>query len=127
MLVIPREPGTFAIPPLSIAVFDPDTKKFTTVASQPLHIAVTGAAGVVGSAPVVAAKVERDTGPSFRRSPQRWSGTHSDPILLSIVTAIVYSGTGLFYFCLAGANYVASLREFHSDSCWRVGCKRSEI
>lgn len=44
VLIIPREPGTFQIPPLAIAVFDPETGKFTTAASQPLSLTVTGAA-----------------------------------------------------------------------------------
>ncbi len=44
VLIIPREPGVFEIPAVQIATFDPDSKKFTPVASQPLRLNVTGAA-----------------------------------------------------------------------------------
>lgn len=47
VLIIPREPGVFNIAPLQIAVFDPDTKKFTAAATQPLNITVTGQGGTI--------------------------------------------------------------------------------
>ncbi|HMN67897.1 MAG TPA: BatD family protein [Bdellovibrionales bacterium] len=52
VLIIPREPGVFQIPAIAMAVFDPETAKFTSVASQPLTLTVTGAGGGV---PAVAA------------------------------------------------------------------------
>lgn len=51
VLIIPREPGVFQVPPLSIGVFDPETKKFANVASQPLNITVTGTALAPGQQP----------------------------------------------------------------------------
>ncbi len=50
VLIIPREPGVFEIPPIQIATFDPDSKKFVTVASQALKLTVTGAASPQASA-----------------------------------------------------------------------------
>ncbi len=44
VLIIPREPGVFDVPPVSIATFDPETKKFADVSSQPLKLTVTGTA-----------------------------------------------------------------------------------
>jgi len=44
VLIIPREPGVYKIPAVATAVFDPQTKKFTPIASQPLNISVTGTA-----------------------------------------------------------------------------------
>lgn len=44
ILIIPREPGVFKIPPVAISTFDPRSAKFTQAASQPLEISVTGTA-----------------------------------------------------------------------------------
>jgi hypothetical protein len=44
VLIIPRQPGVFQIPPLQVAVFDPATTKFANIASQPLSLTVTGQA-----------------------------------------------------------------------------------
>lgn len=44
VLIIPRQPGVYELPPVQISTFDPDTKKFTTVSSQPLKLNVTGQA-----------------------------------------------------------------------------------
>ena len=51
VLIIPREPGVFKIAPVSSAVFDPQSKKFTTISSQPLNLAVTGTATAPGAQP----------------------------------------------------------------------------
>ena len=50
VLIIPREPGVFDIPAVSIATFDPDSKKFTPVLSQALRLTVTGQGGGGGPA-----------------------------------------------------------------------------
>ncbi len=60
VLIIPHEPGTFQIPAVSMAVFDPESAKFTTIASQPLTLNVSGAA-TTPSAHVPAAPEKRDT------------------------------------------------------------------
>lgn len=44
VLIIPREPGVFELPPIEIATFDPESKKFVNVSSQPLRLNVTGTA-----------------------------------------------------------------------------------
>lgn len=97
VLVIPREPGTFNIPALSVAVFDPESKKFTNVSAQPLNIAVTGSATTPGAAPTVtAAKPEKDVGPKLPALATDMDRHTSDPFLLAIITAIIYSGVALF-------------------------------
>lgn len=48
VMIIPREPGVFNIAPVATAVFDPQTQKFTNVASQPLNITVTGSQATPG-------------------------------------------------------------------------------
>ncbi|MGE4132863.1 MAG: BatD family protein [Bdellovibrionales bacterium] len=42
VLIIPREPGIFDVPPVAISTFDPDSKTYQAVASQPLKLTVTG-------------------------------------------------------------------------------------
>ena len=44
VLLIPRQPGIFKIPPVEIAAFDPQAKKFDQVHSAPLELSVTGSA-----------------------------------------------------------------------------------
>jgi hypothetical protein len=66
VLIIPREPGVFNIPPVQMAVFDPDTKKFTTAATQPLNITVTGQ----GGAPVPPAAMKGTSQPNTPSEPQ---------------------------------------------------------
>jgi len=53
VLIIPREPGVFEIPPVAISTFDTESKKFTNVASQPLRLTVTGVGGA-GAVPTQA-------------------------------------------------------------------------
>ncbi len=50
VLIIPREPGVFEIPAVSIATFDTEAKKFANVSSQPLRLNVTGQGGGGGPA-----------------------------------------------------------------------------
>jgi hypothetical protein len=44
VLIIPREPGVFKVPPVTISVFDPRAAKFSQVSSKPLDLSVTGSA-----------------------------------------------------------------------------------
>ncbi len=67
VLIIPREPGVFNIPPLQMAVFDPDSRKFTTASTQPLNITVTGAGG--GGAPPTQAAKGTTAGPAAPPEP----------------------------------------------------------
>lgn len=43
-LIVPREPGRFAIPPFEIAAFDPAANAYVKVASEPLELEVVGRA-----------------------------------------------------------------------------------
>lgn len=44
VLILPREPGVFQIPPITIAEFDPGAKRFTNVGTNALSLTVTGTA-----------------------------------------------------------------------------------
>jgi len=44
VMIIPRQPGVFNIAPVTTSVFDPQSQKYTNIASQPLNISVTGSA-----------------------------------------------------------------------------------
>jgi hypothetical protein len=96
VLLIPREPGTFEVPPLSIAVFDPETKKFTTVSSQSLNIAVTGSATATGLPAQATVTPSKDIGPKLPALATDVEVHSSDPIKMGIITAIVYSAAALF-------------------------------
>jgi hypothetical protein len=63
VLIIPRQPGVFQIPPLSIAVFDPEARKFSIASSGPLSLSVTGSAAPAGEPPPLAAN-DKAPGPS---------------------------------------------------------------
>ena len=101
VLIIPREPGVFDLPALSIATFDPQAKKFVQVASQPLKVTVTGAAsqmmaqtgqtGGVSTSPSSTA-----AGPSGPRLPPLATEFESSASVAStakpIVTLLLYLG-----------------------------------
>jgi len=98
VLIIPREPGIFPVEPLSVAVFDPESKKFTNVSSQPLNITVTGAATAPGSAAPLAGAA-KSQGPREPQLPglatdveERGTGTRLAPL----VTVVLFLGSFLF-------------------------------
>lgn len=98
VLIIPREPGVFEIPALSVGAFDPESKKFTNVSSQPLKITVTGAASGGSSPQPLASK---NTPQAAREptlpNPVTESEHHAaDPLTNIILTGILYSGVFLF-------------------------------
>lgn len=66
VLIIPREPGVFKIPAVTVATFDPKADKFTEISSQPLDLSVTGTAAPAqaGTAPPPG-----DKGPSVSAQP----------------------------------------------------------
>lgn len=100
VLVIPREPGTFDIPPVSSAVFDPDTAKFTNVSSQPLKIAVTGSASAP-QPPAASATATPEKLPQEPKLPALATDVgHSgaDKILNISITLILFSASFLFLF-----------------------------
>ncbi|MBX3023177.1 MAG: protein BatD [Bdellovibrionales bacterium] len=68
VLIIPREPGVFKIPAVTIATFDPRAQKFTEVSSQPLDLSVSGTATT--AAPAQAQTVPGDKGPVAPSEPQ---------------------------------------------------------
>lgn len=57
VMILPREPGVFQIPPVSISAFYPEKGEFMNVASQPLSLTVTGSASAPGT-PAAPAKGE---------------------------------------------------------------------
>lgn len=68
VLIIPREPGVFQIPPVAISVFDPDTQKYQNVNSQALNISITGTATPGAPAPIAGQKAapgKADQGPQL--------------------------------------------------------------
>jgi hypothetical protein len=82
VLIIPREPGVFNVAPVATAVFDPGTMKFTTIASQPLNITVTGSA-TSPAAPVL---------PGTATAEQRGDGAGAGPYLPSLSSDIERTG-----------------------------------
>lgn len=59
VLVIPREPGVFEVPPVRLSVFDPSGRRYQAVASGPLKLSVLG-----GGAPVPQQAVTTPGGPT---------------------------------------------------------------
>ncbi len=95
VLIIPREPGVFEIPPVQIATFDPDAKKFVTVTSQPLNLTVTGAAtpqalaqaGTPGAVPP-----QGDSGPQLPQLSTDIGETSASSTTAPVFTLILYLG-----------------------------------
>lgn len=99
VLIIPREPGVFQIPPLAIGVFDPESKKFTNVTSQPLNISITGTALAAGQPPTVpTAQATKD----LPKEPQLPAlATDADEVSTSMVgefifTILIFVGVAVF-------------------------------
>jgi hypothetical protein len=68
-LLLPERPGTVMLPAVSLTTFDPASKKYETIKSDPLRLDVTGAPGAGGApGPGVAAgpAVENVIGASLR-------------------------------------------------------------
>lgn len=79
VLIIPRQPGVFRIPPIAIATFDPHSKKFTEIASQPLTLSVTGSAIAPAPGPAQASTGEKGT-------PSPATPVSSEPALPALAT-----------------------------------------
>jgi hypothetical protein len=99
VLIIPREPGIFNIPPIQMAVFDPDTKKFTIAATQPLNITVTGQGGTAAPPPSVKGTPSPNT-PSEPQLPGP-SGTLETasvrgPLASLLLTIVIFGGVIAF-------------------------------
>ncbi len=45
---VPREPGSFVLPPISFSYFDPAKKRYITLKGQPLNLTVTGTRELAG-------------------------------------------------------------------------------
>ncbi|MCI0405895.1 MAG: BatD family protein, partial [candidate division Zixibacteria bacterium] len=45
---VPREPGSFSLPPISFSYFDPAKKRYVTLKGRPLHLTVTGTRELAG-------------------------------------------------------------------------------
>jgi hypothetical protein len=112
VLIIPREPGVFNVAPVSTAVFDPQTRKFTTIKSQPLNISVTGSANAPApptlpqASGTVAPQAPAPTGPEL-------PGLSSDLSMPSVSARTMNALTGILYlgvFALLGWRGFVSLR-----------------
>lgn len=95
VLIIPHQPGVFNIPPVSIGVFDPKTKKFTSVASQPLNLSVTGSATTPAPAPQLpqAAGESKAAGAGEPALPPLTTDLESGTLsaaTMNVITVIVY-------------------------------------
>jgi hypothetical protein len=45
---VPREPGSFSLPPITFSYFDPSKKRYNTLKGRPLHLIVTGTRELAG-------------------------------------------------------------------------------
>jgi len=94
LVMIPRNPGTYTIPALSVSYFDPKTGAYRTLSSEPVKIRVSAAeaGGVAGgtgkpgqTAGSTGTTTEGDRGPAkpFPSTPQAPSPIPGDPLLPS--------------------------------------------
>jgi hypothetical protein len=95
VLIIPREPGVFQIPPVAISVFDPQTRKFTQVSSQALSLSVTGSGQAQAPAQAqTGTSAPPPTGPKEPTLPSlatEFQETHISNAALGGVTAVIYA------------------------------------
>lgn len=104
VLIIPREPGVYKIPPVTIAVFDPKSKKFSEVGSEPLDLSVTGTATTPGQnsggGPIQSAnglgQANLSKEPQLPALSTTFEETHASDTILVILTLLVYAGALLF-------------------------------
>jgi HEPN domain-containing protein len=85
-VVVPQTSGTFTLPPLSFAYFDPEAETYRTLRSSPVRLRVTGesrptAVGTTGNGLPVGdiADLMADTGPTAGAS-ARWLRTDDVPL-----------------------------------------------
>jgi hypothetical protein len=100
VLIIPREPGVFNIPPVQMAVFDPDTKRFMTAATQPLNITVTGQAGTAAPPPSAVKGSPQSNSPGEPQLPGpsgtlETAGAHGSFVSL-LLTIAIFAGVIAF-------------------------------
>jgi hypothetical protein len=79
VMIIPRQPGVFDIPPIQIATFDPQSKKYGAVGSQPLRLTVTGAGTAAALTP---------TAPGVQPSPGQQPTNLVEPGLPPLATEL---------------------------------------
>lgn len=102
VLIIPREPGVFQIPALQMAVFDPESKKFTNVSSQPLNLTVTGAAAPQAGKeqpPAASGKTANEKGPKEPQLPPLATDMEDStphPGVMMAITVILYAAVFIF-------------------------------
>lgn len=99
VLIIPREPGVFQIPPVTVAVFDPDSGKFTTAASSPLNLSVTGAANPQIAQPPVSPD-GKPSGSSLQGSPEPGVAPLATELGSDLAPATRAGFTGLLYLAV---------------------------
>lgn len=99
VLIIPREPGVFNIAPLQIAVFDPDTKKFTAAATQPLNITVTGQGGTIPAPQQAQKGPQAPAGPAEPQLPPPAASADmksSNTLLSLLFTIFLFGAVAIF-------------------------------
>lgn len=99
VLIIPREPGVFNISPIQMAVFDPDSKKFTVASTQTLNISVTGQGGTPPAQPPATKGTPQPAAPAEPQLPPPadsadMEGSHT---LLSLLFTILLFGAVLIF------------------------------
>lgn len=98
LLLIPREPGDFSIPPLSISLFDPKTGAYYQKKIDPIELKILPGSGqeIIPSSPMAKKSgSEESTGPTLPNLILEWdTGSHA-----SVWTPVV-TWSGLYLFAL---------------------------
>lgn len=74
-LLVPRSNGTFTLPPVTFAYFDPGAEAFRTLRSAPMTVRVSGTAAPVESGTVASGLPVDDVAPLFREAAWHAAGT----------------------------------------------------
>lgn len=99
VLIIPREPGIFKIPAVATAVFDPQSQKFSAIASQELNLAVTGTATANPAAgPLAATPGAKNDGPREPALPN----LATEMEVQSLNSATLPAATAILYLAVVG-------------------------
>lgn len=100
VLIVPRQPGIYEINPIEVATFDPGSKKFRSIATNALKLAVTGQGAPPEVSPLVKAdKKPEDNAPKGPRLPELASDIGEVSLASSPTAPIV---TGILYMLVFG-------------------------
>jgi hypothetical protein len=110
VLIIPREPGVFKVPPVTISVFDPRAAKFSQVSSKPLDLSVTGSATTPAASATAMPGVP---------TPQAGGGAPTEPRIPPLATEIGAPATSPATMILITVAIFAAAALFLAVSAWR--------